>query len=118
MKTSKHDAVELNGKKLIARELTVEQVADVMESLIDEETHIMEAMAPEIPISAKAVSLSVGVDLDELKGLLPSQVPALFRMVEVKNQFLAQTLDGLGKVAMALQEEVADSKTSGRQSVS
>ncbi len=105
--------IELNGKQLIPRELTVREVEAVMESLGNENLHILESMCPDIPIPASAVATSVGVELEDLKDILPSQVPELFRQVKEKNSFLAQAVENLAGIASKmLADQGPDSTTS------
>lgn len=96
------EKIELKGKVLVAEELTVRQVDQVMASLVKEEIHPLEAMCSDEPIPAVAVALSVGVEVDDLSDLKPSQVVVLFKQVREANSFLAQAVEGLGTIAQKL----------------
>lgn len=127
--------IELNGKPIIPRELTVREVEFVMESLMDTAMHPLEAMCPDEPIPAVAVALSIGQPLDSqtnssteiterldsLKDILPSQVPELFKQVREKNSFLAGAVENLAAAARQMQshqqDQDPDSTTSDDQSV-
>jgi phosphate uptake regulator len=129
--------IELNGKPISARELTVREMDAVMENLKDNIMHPLEVIYPEALVPAVAVALSIGdrladpsdvteleQRLDELKDIVPSMVPDLFKMVAEKNNSLVQAVINLAEVAERLQATEAetptqeeDSTTSGDQSV-
>lgn len=129
--------IELNGKPISARELTVREMDVVMENLKDNIMHPLEVIYPEALVPAVAVALSIGDRLadpsdvtelerrlDELKDIVPSMVPDLFKMVAEKNNSLVQAVINLAEVAERLQATEAEtpiqeevSTTSGDQSV-
>lgn len=89
----------VNGKDLVARELTLQELERVLQSLVaDTVPHPLELECPDEPIPALALEVSVGVPLDELMELLPSQVPELFRMVREVNPSLARRMIGLAEI--------------------
>lgn len=94
--------VDLNGKKLKPRELTFREVEQVLESLVNPETHLLELSNPDEPIPAEAVALSVGIETDDLYDLTPTQGKQLLEEVKKKNPFLAQTVETLASAAVAM----------------
>lgn len=110
----KTQEIQLNGKTLIPRELTVRQVETVMETLQNEEIHWLEAEFPDEPIPATAIAESVEVELDELKDILPSQLPILIQKVKEANPFLVGKVEALANIAREIQEK--HSTTSADQS--
>ncbi len=123
--------IELNGKPILPRELTVREVEMVMESLQSEDMHPLETMCPDEPIPALAIAISIGPSLadrqeldarlDSLKDLTPSQIPELFKQVREKNSFLARAVENLAAIARQMQDrqpdQGPDSKTSDAPSV-
>lgn len=105
--------IELNGKELVPEELTVRQVDAIIASLLGDETHPLETMCLDEPIPVKAAALSVGVEIDALLDLKPSQVTELFKQVREANPFLAKAVEGLSSIAKnMLEEELTNSEAS------
>lgn len=105
--------IELNGKQLVPRELTIREI-EILLSNLTADLHPLESMSPEEPVPAVAAAMSVGVEVDELLDLVPSLVPELFRQVRVKNPFLTQAVETLAAVGRRILAE--DSKTSAAPS--
>ena len=112
-KTTTAVKIELNGKQLVPRELTIREVETLLQNL-EGDVHPLEAICPEEPVPAIAAAMSVGVEVDELLDLVPSLVPELFRQVREKNPFLTQAVETLAAVGRQIQD--ADSKTSAAPS--
>lgn len=104
--------IELNGKQLVPRELTLREKEIVLEDLRDHEPHELEAEIPDRPVSALAIALSVYGRpakkddlpevrqlLDELRDLTPSQVQQLAGEVVKVNPSVARSIDELGALA-------------------
>lgn len=104
--------IELNGKQLVPRELTINEIETLLGNL-DDTIHPLEAMCPQEPVPA-AAAMSVGVEVDALLDLVPSLVPELMRQVREKNPFLTFAVETLADVGRRLQVEGL--KTSGAPS--
>jgi hypothetical protein len=91
--------IELNGKKLIPRELTVREVEALIEGMPGKELHVLEDVAKDIPVPIEAVEMSVGETADNLRDLPATQVEELFRQVQIKNPYLARRVEALAELA-------------------
>lgn len=116
--------IELNGKKLIPRELTVREVEALIEGMPGNDLHVLEDVASSIPVPIEAVELCVGETADSLKDLPATQVEELFRQVQMKNPYLARRVEALAELAgqirlaeMAAEQAKKDSSPSSDQSV-
>ncbi len=102
--------IMLKGKELRPRELTVRQVLDVLENLVGQDVHILESVCPDEPVPAIAAAISVGVDVEELTELTPTEVKELFGQVKKRNPFL---VDAMGKlIAIAEHPEALQNRES------
>ena len=105
------DKIELNGKSLSPRELTVEEIEQVLTELQKGEMHPVESYTMEIPVSALAASISTGVEAHDLKKLTPSQLEMLFKEVERVNPSMAEQINHLGDLARQLLDEEKSSES-------
>lgn len=122
----KNTTIELNGKPVEPRELTLREIEHVLQNLKDAEPHPLESVVPDEPVSALAIALSLApsplkeksdIDhaLDALLDLSPSQVKEAAVMVRDKNPSLARVIEGLGTLAakfLAADLEEKDNQTS------
>ena len=87
-----HEKIELNGKVLIARELTVREEEKVLDDLGNREMHIVEAIFFEEFITARMLATSLDIEVDSLCDLTRSQLAALIEEVKKKNLPLVEAV--------------------------
>ena len=105
------DKIELNGKVLVARELTVKEVDKILESLESEQMHPFEAIFPEEPVPALGMALSLDIQADDLLDLPHSQLVTLISEVKEKNPFLVQKVERLAELG----RKIIDLKSEGQE---
>jgi len=98
------EKIELNGKVLIARELTVKEVDKVLENLQSEEMHPFESMFPDEAVPALAMAMSLDITPDDLLDLTYSQLVTLIDEVKKKNSFLVQKVEKLAELGRKIVE--------------
>jgi hypothetical protein len=91
--------IELNGRVLEPRELTMREIEKVLKALQAPEIHPLECEVQDEPISALAVSISTETPLDELLDLTPTQGKELMAQVRAKNPSLAREIERIGSLA-------------------
>jgi len=95
----KSATIEMHGKPLNPQELTLKQIEQVLQAMRSDELHPVEAMCPEIPVSALAIATSCGIDPDNLMDLTHTQVVELANQVAAANPSLARETDLLATLA-------------------
>ena len=91
------EKIELNGKILIARELTVREEEKVLEDLKDHELHIVESMFPEEFVSALMLATSLDIEVDSLCDLTRSQLAVVIEEVKKKNRPLVEAVERIAE---------------------
>lgn len=96
------EKIELNGKVLKARELTVNEVDTVLGELESGEMHRFEYLFPDEAVSAGAMAASLGIGKDDLLELTHSQLVALIGEVKRTNPFLVGKIELLAEMGKRL----------------
>ena len=96
------EKIELNGKALVARELTVNEVEKILKNLESQEMHPLEQLFPEEPVPALAMGMSLEVDPEQLLDLPHSKLVTLFGEVKKENPFLVQAVERLAAVGQRI----------------
>lgn len=92
--------IELNGKQLAPRELTLREMERVLGDLGSGKPHLIETIVPEEPVSALAIAISVDIESpDALLDLTPTLIKDLAAQVREKNPSLARAVKTLGALA-------------------
>lgn len=99
------EKIELNGKALLARELTVGEMDLVLSDLRSENIHPIERVFSEEPITAKALALSLETNADDLLNLPCGQLSLLIDQVKAQNPFFVQRMEKLAAILQTIARE-------------
>lgn len=94
----------------------MKEIEQVLSALRADEMHPVEAMCPEIPVSALAIAISCDLVVDALMDLTPSKVLELATQVRDKNPSLAREIEQLASLAMTLASAEEQGKTMQQES--
>lgn len=101
--------IEIGGRKISVRQLTVEQVTNLMDGGdAGGSVTTAELLIPS-PLPLEAVVASSGLSVGELNGdLLQDELAAVYAAVEEVNPFLSGMLTRLAEVAARMQPSKSD----------
>lgn len=99
------ERIELNGKEIRARELTVAEMDAVLKDLSSGETHPIERVFSEEPITAKALELSLDTSAGELLTLPCQQLASLIEQVKTENPFFVARMERLATILLNMAKE-------------
>lgn len=102
------EKIELNGKTLSARELTVAEMDVVLHDLTIGEIHPIERVFIEEPITARVLQFSLDTDPNELLALPCRQMSAAIEQVKTQNPFFVRRME---KLAAILQDMAKKTET-------
>lgn len=108
------EKIELNGKVLIARELTVREEEKILEDLSDHEMHVVETMFPNEAVSAQMLATSLDIEVDLLRDLTRSQLAVLIEEVKKKNRPLVEAVERIAELGRRIMAEESE-ETRGDQ---
>jgi len=97
--------IELNGKTLMARELTVAEMDLVLSDLRTGDTHPIERVFSDEPITAKALALSLDVNADDLLSLPCGKLSLLIEQVKTQNPFFVRRMEKLAAILQNMARE-------------
>jgi hypothetical protein len=95
--------ITLDEAEIAVRELTVEQVTDIMDAQQERRLDTFDMLFPD-RLPADAVCLATGLDKARLNKLSPSELDAIWRAAEEVNPFftgMVGRLAALGQAALA-----------------
>jgi hypothetical protein len=103
--------IQIEGKDITARELSAEEVEGIMDNLDKLETCVIDTLFPD-RIPSHVLAISTGMNIGEIKKLVPSKIEKIIDAVEEVNPSFASLLQGLAQVGKKYLETI-----SGEESV-
>lgn len=99
----KEKRVDVAGKEVVVRELTVEEVTNIMDAQEGQKVGVLDLLFPD-RLPADAVCLATGLTIEQLNTMAPSELDAIWKAAEEVNSFfggMVGRLATLGAAALA-----------------